>query len=455
MCGRRAVYMNQLQKRKRISFLVIALLYIIIVSGCSLEIATPESLITAPESNQELMQQKQVISKFLGKEERMIVPEENAIGTAYQYINLDDDEEKEIIVFYANKENNFILGFMILDQQDGEWQLLNKTTAYGTDIHYFSVHDLDNDNVPEFLLGVKTGYGAMKELYVYHLTENGLENITNEDRIAYDQIVLAELEDDVPLIVTARTDTTVLTGSSDITVYKYNDETISPIYHNTFDGYCGDMKFAKINNDTDGLYMAMRYNHYMELLLLRKTDEDFSLVLEQPMPYDYEELDDIELFDDINNDGILEINSLWEPENNFSNKPYQDYVHVWQQWNEQNGLQAISVILESHADGYCFTMPASWKDTLYYDFYTESEIDWVEFYYENEEQQLETVFMLAAVDRLVWDKYSVNAENTVVVLGNHPTLNKVYIADIKVKEFNGFQMDASTLVSCLQIEGGE
>lgn len=447
--------MNPLQKRKQILFLLVAFFYIGFASGCSLEIPTPESLIAAPKSNQELMQQKQVISEFLGKEERMIVPEENAIGTAYQYINLDDDNEKEIVVFYANKENNFLLGFMVLDQQDGEWQLLNKTTAYGTDIHYFSVHDLDNDNTPEFLLGVKTGYGAIKELYVYHLTENGLENITDEDRIAYDQIVLAEPEDKVPLIITARTDTTVLSGSSDITVYTYNDKTLVPIYHDIFDGYCSDMKFAKINSDTNGLYIAMRFNHYIEILLLREMEDGFSLVLEQPMPYDYEELKDIELFADINNDGILEINSLWEPENNFSARPYQDYARIWQQWNEKGGLQPVSVILENRADGYRFMLPVSWSDTLYYDFYTENEIDWTEFYYENEEHNLETVFAIAAVDQLVWESYKDIAEDTVVMLGNHPTLNKVYIADIKVNEFNGFQMDASTLVSCLQIEGGE
>ncbi len=42
-----------------------------------------------------------------------------------------------------------------------------------------------------------------------------------------------------------------------------------------------------------------------------------------------------------------------------------------------------------------------------------------------------------------------------VVLGNNPINNKVYIADIQNQQFNGFQVDASRLISCLQIEGGE
>lgn len=447
--------MNRALKIKPILILLLLLLSVPLTSGCSLELPSPESLITAPASNQELMQQKQMISEFLGKEERMIVPEENEIGTAYQYINLDEDSEKEIIVFYANKESNFILGFLILDQQDGDWKLLHKTTAYGTDIHYFSVQDLDHDNTPEFLLGVKTGYGSMKELYIYHLTENGLTDITSEDRIAYDQIVLAEPQDGDSLLVTARTDTTVLVGSSSITIYAYDKEQIYSIYDNTFDGYCSEMYFAKVNSHTEGIYLAMRYNHYINMLLLREIEGTFELALEHPIPYDYEEMAGIDLFGDINNDGVLEINSLWSPESNLSNRSYADYVHVWLQWDGEDGLRAVNAILENHTDGYRFMIPISWMDTLYYDFYTENEIEWTEFYYENEEHSFETVFALAAVDRLVWENYSGTAADTVVVLGNNPSLNKVYIANIKVEEFNGFQIDAGTLISCLQIEGGE
>ena len=446
--------MNRYLKIKKQWIALLLLCGVLFLSGCTLELPTPESLITAPESNQELMQQKQMITEFLGKEERMIVPEVNEIGTAYQYINLDDDSEKEIVVFYANKESNFMLGFMILDQQEDNWRLLHKTTAYGTDIHYFSVQDIDLDGRPEFLLGVKTGYGSTKELYVYHLAENKLIDITNEDRIAYDQIALAEPSDGQAMLVTARTDTTVLVGSSNITIYTYDGNMMHPIYNNTFGGYCSDIRFARVNADTEGIYMAMRYNHYINMLLLCETETGFTEVLNHPMPYDYEEMAEIALFGDINNDGIMEINSLWSPENNLANKTYQDFVHVWLQWDGESGLTAVSAILENHTDGYRFMIPVQWMDAMYYDFYTDSEIDWVEFYYENEERSFETIFALAAVDQLVWQNMAKEAADSIVVLGNHPTLNKVYIANIKTTEFNEFQVNAEKLISCLQIEGG-
>ena len=443
------------QEHKCKIFLVLLLLSLMTLTGCSLELPTPESLIAAPESNQELMQQKQMIVDFLEREESLIVPSESRTGTAYQYINLDQDEEKEIIAFYASKESNFMLGFIVLDQRNGKWELLYKTTAYGTDIHYFSVQDLDCDNTPEFLLGVKTGYGSMKELYVYQLTEHGLRDITSEDRIAYDQLVLAEPQDGQPMLVTARTDTTVLVGSSSITVYQYDNQKIYPIYDNSFDGYCSEMRFAKVDADTDGIYMVMRYNHYVNMLLLRETDYGFEVALEHPLPYDYEEMKEIDLFGDIDGDGVMEINSLWSPENNFSGRPYQDYIHVWLQWDGEAGLRAVNAVLTSVHDGYRFMIPTEWMDVLYYDFYTERDIAWTEFYYENKERSFETVFALAAVDQLVWNEVADDMADTIVVLGNHPTLNKVYIADIKQELFNGFVVDASRLNANLHIEGGE
>ena len=130
--------------------------------------------------------------------------------------------------------------------------------------------------------------------------------------------------------------------------------------------------------------MAMRYNHYINMLLLCETESGFAVVLEHPMPYDYEEMAGIALFDDINNDGILEVNSLWSPENNLSNRAYQDFIHVWLQWDGESGLKAMSAILENQADGYRFMIPVAWMDALYYDFYTDGEIEWTEFYYEND-----------------------------------------------------------------------
>ena len=440
-------------KLRKIVYLLSCLSVMLIFCGCNLELASPESLITPPKSNQEKLQQKQLVTSFLGREESLIMPEALNSANAYQHLDLDGDGEEEIVAFYTNKESNFMLGFLILKQSENQWFLKHKAVAYGTDIDYFSVQDLDEDGSTEILLGVSTGYGSQKELYLYQMTEQELVDIADGEHVVYDQIALAHNEQNGNVIVTARMDTSVLEGSSNITVYDYNYGTLAPVYNETFTGYCSEMRFEQVGENTEGVYPAMRHNHFVNILLLKETQDGFAVVMEHPLPYDYEEMSRIQMFRDENNDGIVEIISLWSPEINDSTKGYEEFIQVWLQWDGMEGLQAVDAILESSSDGYRFSVPLEWMDSLYYDFRSQDTIVWADFYAENDNMEFETVFSIAAIDQIVWD----NMEQTgnMVVLGNNPTKNKIYVAEIRKGEFNGFRVDASRLISCLQIEGGE
>ena len=440
-------------KLRKIVYLLSCLSVMLIFCGCNLELASPESLITPPKSNQEKLQQKQLVTSFLGREESLIMPEALNSANAYQHLDLDGDVEEEIVAFYTNKESNFMLGFLILKQSENQWFLKHKAVAYGTDIDYFSVQDLDEDGSTEILLGVSTGYGAQKELYLYQMTEQELVDIADGEHVVYDQIALAHNEQNGNVIVTARMDTSVLEGSSNITVYDYNYGTLAPVYNETFTGYCSEMRFEQVGENTEGVYLAMRHNHFVNILLLKETQDGFAVVMEHPLPYDYEEMSRIQMFRDENNDGVVEIISLWSPEINDSTKGYEEFIQVWLQWDGMEGLQAVDAILESSSDGYRFSVPLEWMDSLYYDFRSQDTIVWADFYAENDNMEFETVFSIAAIDQIVWD----NMEQTgnMVVLGNNPTKNKIYVAEIRKGEFNGFRVDASRLISCLQIEGGE
>lgn len=440
-------------KLRKIVYLLSCLSVMLIFCGCNLELASPESLITPPKSNQEKLQQKQLVTSFLGREESLIMPEALNSANAYQHLDLDGDGEEEIVAFYTNKESNFMLGFLILKQSENQWFLKHKAVAYGTDIDYFSVQDLDEDGSTEILLGVSTGYGSQKELYLYQMTEQELVDIADGEHVVYDQIALAHNEQNGNVIVTARMDTSVLEGSSNITVYDYNYGTLAPVYNETFTGYCSEMRFEQVGENTEGVYLSMRHNHFVNILLLKETQDGFAVVMEHPLPYDYEEMSRIQMFRDENNDGVVEIISLWSPEINDSTKGYEEFIQVWLQWDGMEGLQAVDAILESSSDGYRFSVPLEWMDSLYYDFRSQDTIVWADFYAENDNMEFETVFSIAAIDQIVWD----NMEQTgnMVVLGNNPTKNKIYVAEIRKGEFNGFRVDASRLISCLQIEGGE
>ncbi len=431
-----------------------------LLCGCSLEFASPDSLIAAPASNQERLQQKQLVTSFLSPEEALIVPEGLENHTAYQKIDLNQDGEEEIVAFYTNKENKFLLGFLVLEQRDGTWELGHKVTAYGTDIHYFAAHDLDQDGNTELLLGVDTGYGSQKELYLYRLAGGDLLELSTDDRIAYDQLTLVPRQNGDVAIVTARMDTTVLEGSSNITAYCCLQNAITPVYDDVFSGYCNEMEFARVAPETDGVYMAMLHNHFLSVLLLTEQGESFSVVMEEALPYEYEDMRGTAIFYDENGDGILEIRSLWEPEGNDTTKGVSDYIKVWLRWDGADGVEAVDAVLENSNEGYRLQIPLDWLDVLYYEFRTGEHVSWVDFYSETEEQTFTRAFSFAAIDQLVWEE--MDPAETTVVLGNNPEKNKIYVADIpnvpadtENETSQGFQVDASRLISCLQIEGGE
>ena len=65
-----------------------------------------------------------------------------------------------------------------------------------------------------------------------------------------------------------------------------------------------------------------------------------------------------------------------------------------------------------------------------------------------------SVFSVAAIDRNVWDNFDALQESALFFYGNNSVNNKVYIALIAQNLPEGFQVDQSTLISCLKIDGG-
>lgn len=440
----------------RYKFLCMGVLAIVLLlGGCSFEFATPDSLITPPLSNQEAVQQRQIITDFLDYEEVLVTPAGTTAAQAYVFQDLDDDGEDEIIAFYSNKESNFILGFLILDYQENRWVLLHKVVAYGTNVDYFEVADLDQDGQKEILFGVKTGFGSTKELYLYSTDGTELLELTKDERVSYDEILLAENREDVPILITAQTDTTLLVGNTTFMVYALSLGELLMTYEESFDGYCSALQFAAADRETNGIFAAMRHNHFTNILLLTETEDGFTKQVEAPLPYDYEDVQNITMFQDINGDGIMEVCSLWVPEENNTSKSYHDYIQVWLRWDGASSLRAVQAVLNGKNEGYEFSLPIEWLDAMEYGFRSDGSISWIDFYGSNEELEGEgarLLFSIAALDQLQWKEKE--DQDKYIVLGNNPGKKKIYIAEIRSEQFGAYMIDASRLISCLKIDGG-
>ena len=437
--------------KKYLSCLLIGMTFLL--SGCSFNMATPESLITAPLSTQEQVQQRQMITSFLENEEVLITPTNQQMSRAYLFEDLDNDGKDEIVAFYRSKESNFVLGFMILRQSAGEWNLQHKIVAYGTDIDYFEVTDLDAQPGNELLFGVNTGYGSLKELNVYQLYNEQIIEVTKGNPVDYEQILLAEVPKEKPLLIAATMDISSLVGSSTIELYTMQNDALQIADQKVFSGYCNDLHYGRVSSTEYGLMAAMRHNHFTNILILAHEDNKLHLKMEEPLIYDEADMRNMNIFEDTNNDGVLEVCSMWMPEENNTGKNYQDYLRIWLQWDGNEELQKVNAILENNTEGYSFALDVAWLEQLYYRFNLVDNIIWTEFYLINQAGKAEEVFAIAALDQLSWEKEI--EKETVIILGNSPSKNKVFLAKINEELAENLNIDSGKLISCLKIDGGK
>lgn len=423
------------------------------ISGCSFNLATPESLITAPLSTQEQVQQRQLITSFLDNEETLITPTNKQLSQAYLFEDLDGDGKDEIVAFYRNKESNFILGFMILRQMADGWNLQHKVVAYGTDVDYFEVTNLDGQPGYELLFGVQTGFGSLKELNVYQMYNEQIIEVTKEEPLSYEQILLVETQEEKPLLIAATTDISSLVGSSTIMMYLMENDTLQITDQQVFSGYCNELRYGRVSATEHGLMASMRHNHFTNIMILSRVDNQLQKRIEQPLIYDDADMQNLNIFEDTNGDGILEICSMWTPEENNTTKNYQDYLQVWLQWDGAEELQNVNAVLKNSTEGYSFKLEVEWLEHLYYRYNLVEDIVWTEFFLIDDEGKQQDVFAIASLDQLSWEKEI--GKDGIVVLGNSPSKHKIYLAKINDETAGELDIDQTKLISCLKIDGGK
>ena len=175
-------------------YVILAIIVItFLFSGCSLEVPSPDSLITAPLDSQEKVNLKQKISDWLDADEYLTTPLEMDNKMSYTMLDIDCDNDEELVAF-IKKDSGYELGFVIFGvDANEELQLEEKIILSGTSVDYFKVVDLNGDDkLKELLFGVNVV--GVKYLYVYQYVD--YELILIGDKIQYDILSLGSLSND-------------------------------------------------------------------------------------------------------------------------------------------------------------------------------------------------------------------------------------------------------------------
>lgn len=427
------------------------LMVMIFCVGCQFELPTPESLIVSPKTNEDKNNQKQIITGFLMNDESLTVPTGMDNAAAYMSIDIDDDRKEELVAFYRNTEKNFEHGFMILTQDsDDQWHIMQKKTEIGVGIDYFEITDLNNDGRLEVLFGLKSG--DLKSLYCYELAE---DTLTDLGRIQYESILLTSDDGASRQIVTAVNDVSDMNGGSQINIYDLMGHQFICVYEQVFDGYCKSITYGQISQSQQGFGLAMLHSQFLSVVLLAEEETGYRIILEQPLAFDYNTLQDTEIFSDINQDGILEVCYLIPPEDNNGLHEVDDYLKVWYQWSDPIGLLPMQAIISNKGAGYDFVLPIAWLEGIRYAFRTESGMEWVDFSVENEDFSVTMLFSLLVMDQYSWQQNESLKSANMVVLGNNPVSDKVYLALLQDNLPIEMDITEGRLISCLRINGGK
>lgn len=431
--------------------MVLALI-LLCCSGCGIQLVSPENLVQAPKSNQEQLQQRQEILSFLNRDENLIIPETGTQGSAYQIVDLDNDGVEEIVAFYNNKDNTFQLGFLILDRINDEYHLRNKEIMYGRGIHSFSTVDLDGNGSKELLIGIRTGYGTQKELSVYQMTPDDVIDITQDEHLAYDQMNIAKTSTGENVLVLANMDTASLVSTSEISVYSYQNLLLYPVFGASYDGYCNEIAYGNLTSQQYGILLSLRGNHSVRVLALEEFPGGYQMILDESLPMDYEDLGNQKLFRDVNRDNLLEIVAICTPEENNTGKGPSEFLQIWMQCDGEGGSKLVGSVMNAESDGYTLQIPTEWLNNFYYSLRTDNYGNWIDFYVPDVNDTYVVAFSLGAIDQLAW---TANPLEQAAILGNNPQKNKIYAAILSEDELKDMKVDVSTLISCLNIEGGE
>ncbi|MDO4280627.1 MAG: hypothetical protein Q4C56_03255 [Peptococcaceae bacterium] len=431
---------------KKTTLLLLATLCAFLLSGCSLMLEDPSTLIFPPAKDPDQYVERRLINLVLTNDEHLQVPDEMEDPAAYIRVDVNGDGKNEKLVFWS-KNNGYEVGALIMQESsDGNWEVLDQVHQYGSAIDYFKMVDVDGDGTREACMGVNIG--GYNVLYIYKLSEDGF---TPVEQIDYSQLNIVESSEDDKdnIILTALNDINATTPTTTVYAYLCN-KNLEQIYKEKFDGNCVELKFGEVGKNKKGLYVVRSsdYTNFNVDLLLPSKEKGFEDQLTERI-YSVDASGDYNaIIEDVTGDGILDVQSMLRPIDS-TKRDSGDFIKIWKSWDGKDKLSNVYGILENNTDGYIYVLPTYSLSTVRYQFITEKSNSQVRFFDGNAEEPAVILYTHTAssAERL-------KKKEGLISLGSSPSQQRVYYALRNSDEFAGHKISDNTIKEAFQIEGG-
>ncbi len=344
------------------TILIILLFSVLLLCGCSDgAIESPIDLIKKPRVPGDQMFPREQIYQEIPVGSKLIRPLKSNNLSAINYIEWDNNSDREIYAFYKIAVDNKI-GVVLLINDGKGWQTLTTIEMAGSDIEFANFVDFNGDGVKDLILGLSMPSELFDALAVYQWQDGNYVEIYRD---VYTNLTVEDVDDDgVVDILLLRLDRNKEAIAS---LISYQNDGFRAIDTIDLDEYIigyYNVVFGKATAETTGLFIDKRLgSNYMTNIIVYRNGR-LELAFDEQLT-DQSRPQLMKPFQiasrDINNDGIIEIgNRIESPLQILKSTANQLFFDTWYRWDGANGLDLVLMVYENKKDGFRLTLPNRW-----------------------------------------------------------------------------------------------
>ena len=435
-------------KIKRLIAVVLAALFCFTLSGCDVLQTDFSGLIAAPKLEGDMYPVQQALEAWAGEDITLKYPVSGDYRSAFIMTDVNSDGFTEAVAFYSVTADSAVtMHINIIANRGDEWKSMGDLSLVANDVESVSFSDLDGDGSKEIIVGWMV-YGSIdKQVGVYSFTKDTLTQRVLEK---YTNFTCADLNSDDMLDLTV-----VYLNSTDkvasAKVISFKDDGIAKIGSVGLDGNVSSYStpvVAPLKNGATALYIdAVKGSGMITEIIWFEDTLLKSLISPTTMENTVTHRLSAVSSRDFSGDGVIDIPLLeLLPSTAESDEADKVYITNWCDF-DGNKMEVCASTFMNYSDGYCLTIPDSWKNSIHLTRKTESRLRVFYHYDINTGTYGEEIFRIIAVASADKDKRDEYTEEGYTLLLDGESLT--YLA--KVNEPNDINLDINTLESIFRI----
>ncbi|WP_417899751.1 hypothetical protein ABN702_05520 [Bacillus haimaensis] len=328
------------------------------LTGCMDFHSSPISLVTLPEKSEQQEELSEIVKQALPERTVPILPqrtEQDKITFLYS-----GKERIHAAVFFQNENEYGNISMRLFSYMDNHWSKTGELSLNGNDVHMIQTEDLNRDGVDELMVTTESFDEYQKNLFVISFSPENKWSLMEVGK--YHQFIAGTISEKAPLLYTLHFDRNV---SAKLSAYKMTEkmslELVSEIPLDEFVNGYEVLRLGKINEVRDAIFLdaSQGANSAQTQIVtwnknkLEKATDEVDFPLYKPR-FVYSE--------DINEDGIIEIGSLYEP-SGWEDVPLAEmrWIHAYYQLTSNKSFLLVHERYVDFENGFYINFPDEWR----------------------------------------------------------------------------------------------